>query len=141
MEGSLVDMEPRVPDGRYQVGYLDYSTRRIMGRFPKLLLRFKIADGKYTGLILPRYYGVRELKGKPADNGRFKVGPKSDFARDFFRLFPVRVGRLDRMPMSYFDGCLFEVDVATVTHDADQREIPEPLQYSVITDIRKLLNR
>jgi hypothetical protein len=140
-EGILVGDEVLVPPGRYQAGYLDHSTRRILGRIPKLVLRFQIAEGEFMGVVLRRYYGVRRLIGREGPKGRFQVGRKSDFARDFATLFAPRMNRLDRLPMSFFDGCLFEVRVTTVDTRYDQKSIPKALQYSVVTDIPRILNR
>jgi len=128
-----------IPEKNYEFVFFDYSTKLMLGKNPKLVLRFKIMDfGDYFELILSKYYGVRKLVGKPGKYGGFLVGRKSKFLREFLTLFPDQsVKRLDRIPMSRFQGVIIKGKVKTVVKGFDQRKIPEPLQYSVIEDLLK----
>ena len=52
-------------------------------------------------------------------------------------LFTGKVNRLDRIPMSNFENVIIEGRVDTVKRSRG-KEIPKELQYSVITELRKL---
>jgi hypothetical protein len=131
---------PLIPEKIYDLGYLDYSTSLMMGKNPKLVIRFQIVEqGDSFGVVLSKYYGVSKLKGKPKKYGIFQVGRKSNFLRDFLTLFPDQsVKRLDRIPMTRFQGVIIKGQVKTVSKGYNQRKIPEPLQYSVIGDLLKI---
>jgi len=140
-------VKPRV----YDMVFLRYETARMFrGKAPKLILWFKIADftSEYFEAEVPRYYNVQEIIGKPGPSGRFKAGKKGDFLREYLTLFPAeaphnkkaekKMQRFNRIPMSVFKGVLIECKVSTVTH-ARGKPIPEPLQYSKIEELRKVL--
>jgi hypothetical protein len=60
-----------------------------MGKQPKLVPMFRvISPGEYFGLLIPGYYNVSKLIGKQGRNGRFKAAKRSNFVRDFARIFP-----------------------------------------------------
>jgi hypothetical protein len=131
---------PLIPEGIYDLSYCDYSTCLMLGKNPKVVINFQIMDfGDQFLKIIPKYYGVKKLSGKPRKNGGFMVGRKSKFLRDFLTLFPGQsVKRVDRIPMSRFQGVIIKGKVKTVVKGFDQRKIPEPLQYSVIEDLLKI---
>ena len=131
---------PLIPAKKYEFGLIDYATKLMLGKNPKLVLRFKVLDyGDQFGVILSKYYGVKKLAGKPGKYGGFIVGRKSNFLRDFLTLFPDQsVSRLDRIPMSRFQGVIITGQVRTVTKGSNQRRIPEPIQYSIIGDLLKI---
>ena len=136
--GAIIDDDlPLVPPGEYAFQFVGCRTWMMFGRSPKLILDFSIADHEmYTGVILKKYYNVKKLRGKHGRNGNFTVGRKSNFLRDFFRICPAYPPkRLDRIPMSRLDGIDIHGKVKTVIKGSDQKEIPESLQYSVITEI------
>ena len=114
----------------------------MMGKNPKLVINFQVMEyGDYFGLIIPKYYGVTRLTSKPKKSGGFQVGRKSKFLREFLTLFPDQsVKRLDRFPMSRFQGVMIKGRVKTVTKSFNQRKIPESLQYSVIEELLKIKN-
>jgi hypothetical protein len=130
------DAPSHVKPGVYQLRFDYYATAVMFGRAPKLVLWFTIIEpGPYFDLMkLPRFYNVRKLIGRPAKFGRFKVGFKSTFLRDYARLFRVPA-RLDRIPMSEFGRRIIVGRVRTVTHGSNQLPIPEGLQYSVIEEL------
>ena len=75
-------------------------------------------------------------QGRPGRNGDFEVSKKSNFLRDFYLICPgYPPQRLDRIPMSRFEGLTVLGKVKTVTRGFNQKEIPEPLQYSIISEI------
>jgi len=134
----IVDDElPLIPPGEYIFRFVGYLTWLMFGRSPKLVIEFAIADNEmYSGVILNKYYNVKKLKGRQGRNGNFVATQKSNFMRDFFRVCPAYPPkRLDRIPMSRLEGIDIKGQVKTVTKGHDQKEIPEPLQYSVISEI------
>jgi len=136
--GAIIEDDlPLVPPGEYVFQFVQYSTWLMFGRSPKLILDLSIVDHEmYTGVILKKYYNVKKLKGRHGRNGNFMASPKSNFMRDFFRVCPAYPPkRLDRIPMSRLEGIDIHGKVKTVTKGQDQKHIPEPLQYSVITEI------
>ena len=131
---------PLVPDGKYDLGFLDYFTALKYGRSPKLVVRFKIIEmGDYFDVELSKYYNVNRLIGKPGRHGDFQVGRMSKFLREYVTLFPDQpIERIDRIPMSRFQNVIVRGSVRTVFHGSDQRKIPKPLQYSVVGDLIKV---
>src|SRR5579862_2903985 len=117
----------------YEFRFDYYETKVLFGRAPKLILWFTIVTfGEYFDRIqLPRYYNVTKLMEKPRKWGRFKVGYKSDFLREYSRLFGTPL-RLDRIPMSAFEPVIVTAKVRTVSTGSKQEVIPPGLQYSVI---------
>ena len=108
-----------------------------MGRQPKIVLQFRISTpGEFFDLVIPGYYNVSKLIGKPRSDGRFKANKKSNLVRDFARVFPdYTFTRFDRMPMSKLFGIVLEANVKTVLHGFDQRKIPESVQYSIVKQL------
>src|SRR5690242_9896028 len=90
--------------GVYDFRFDYYETKVLFGRASKLVLWFTVITyGDYFDRVrLPRYYNVTKLLERPRKWGRFKVGYKSDFLREYTTLFPIRP-RLDRIPMSAFE--------------------------------------
>ena len=128
---------PLIPEKTYDLGFVSYSTYMMLGKSPKLIINFKIMEfGDYFGVTLSKYYGVQKLTSKPRKNGGFLVGRKSNFLRDFITLFPDQsVKRLDRIPMTRFQEHVIKGRVKTVSKGFNQRDIPKPLQYSVIGEL------
>ena len=135
--GVIVDDDlPLVLPGEYVFRFVRYSTWLMFGRNPKLIIEFAITDDIYSGVILNKYYNVKKLNGKHGKNGNFTTSRKSNFMRDLFRVCPgYPPKRLDRIPMSRLEGIDIRGNVKTVTKGHDQKEIPEALQYSVITEL------
>lgn len=124
-----------IPPGVYQVGF-DFHETRCLHRGYKLVLWFKVTSmGEHFEKRLPRYYNIIKPIGKIGKGGKFKVGRKSDFIREFYAVIPKSVGRLDRVPMTALKSSLIRANVKTVTKGHDQRAIPEQAQYSVIQEL------
>ena len=133
------DLPPRIPSREYEVQMKKFKTAIMFGKAAKLIIDFVIVEQcDYFGLVLPKYYNVKRLIGRPQEGGRFKVGATGDFARDYFRLLQVGHRRLDRLPMSVMEGVTFLVKVSTVKRARD-RDIPEALQYSKIERLIKVV--
>ena len=134
------DNQPaRIIPGVYDLRFDYFETRVMFGRCPKLVMWFTVITmGEYFNCVqLPRYYNISKLMEKPKKWGRFKVGLKSDFVRDYGRLFDIPT-RLDRFPMSVFERVIIEAKVRDVTTGSNQREIPKGLRYSVIHEFVRL---
>ncbi|HJS89377.1 MAG TPA: hypothetical protein VJ738_05365 [Steroidobacteraceae bacterium] len=135
-----LDGEPLelVPPGEYDLRFLYHETKRIFDR-PKLFLWFSIITfGDHFEKRIPRYYGATRLIGKPGKGGRFKVGRKGDFLREFMTLFPVNANRLDRLPMSRYENVIIVGKVRTVERGRNQRPIPPEAQYSVVDQLLRV---
>ncbi len=134
------DLPPLVKQGVYQLAFVEYRTANMFrGKAPKLIMTFRIVSmGEYFEHLVLRYYNVQRVIGKPQRNGRFKCGKKGAFLREYLTLFPHQVPRLDRVPMSAFEAVLIEGKIQTVTHSSN-KEIPKPLQYSRISELRRVL--
>jgi hypothetical protein len=129
---------PLIKPGVYDFRFIDWSTRYLFGRRPKLMLRFKVITmGEYFDTItLCRHYNATRLIGKPGQYGRFKVGWHSNFLREYSTLF-TNPTRPDRIAMTAFNKVVIVAKVITVTTGSDQRDIPESLQYSTISQLLK----
>ncbi len=127
---------PYVKAGTYSVAFVGYRTAIMFAKAPKLELKFKITDfGDYFETEISRWYNVQRI-GKQGANGTFKVGRNSAFIREYARLFLQQITKLlDRVPMTAFDNCIMKAKVRLVTKDGAQRELAEPLQYSVISEL------
>lgn len=128
---------PLVNPGIYRLAYQRHETKSMFrGKAPKLYLHFNIIDnGPAFGCELCAYYNVRWINGK-----KWKVGFKSNFLRDYVRLFGEVPDRLDRIPMTNFKNCIIRGRIKTVERGANQKEIPKPLQYSVIEELIEVSN-
>lgn len=125
---------PLLTPGQYPAAFETWSTYRMFGRAPKLVLRFVLMDAPGQPRV-ERFYNVKSLIGPARKRGRFKAGANSDFVKDYFRLAG-RGARPDRFALSRLHGRVFIVTLHTVRRDTKQRDIPEALRYSVITEIR-----
>lgn len=122
----------------YDLQFSRYETARMFGQAQKLILWFTIAEaGDEFEKKVARYYNVKRIIGTPRREGEFKVAFQSDFLREYASLFGMP-SRLDRIPMSKFNGCFVSGKVKTVTTGRHQKEIPKPLQYSVIEELKEL---
>ena len=132
------DRPPLVKPMSYDLSFVSWRTGIMFGRAPKLILWFRILNGgEYTGVHLPRYYNVKRLVGGPQKGGEFRIGWQSSFIREYTRLFGMPQ-RLDRIAMTRFSKNIIEGKVGTVDTDIRQKAIPEPLHYSVITELKKV---
>lgn len=125
-----------VPPGIYELRFDYHQTAVMFGRAPKLVLWFTIiTPGPYFDSVrIPRFYNITRIIGRPARNGRFKVGFKSSFTREYFRMFSA-AKRLDRIAMSPFSQHIILGRARTVTRGSDQKDIPDQLQYSVLDEL------
>lgn len=124
-----------IAPGLYDVAFAGYSTFMMLGRAPKLHLRFRIMTmGEHFEKPISRFCNAKRLIGRPGESGRFKVGFHCDFLREFAALFGTP-SRLDRIPMSNFENHIFIATVRTVEKGSRQEQIPNGLTYSVISKL------
>ncbi len=138
---SISDEPPIfIKPGVYEMIFVDYKTAYMfMGKAKKLVMTFRISSfGAAFGIELQRFYNISSLVGQPGHHGRFKASTKGAFLREYMTLFTGQVSRLDRIPMSLFEGQIIEGVVETVTR-AQGRELPKELHYSVIRELRRIV--
>lgn len=135
-EGAIAGDRPvRIEPGEYELAFQFHRTLFLFGRAPKLCCFFKIVTlGKYFEVIVPRYYNVQSLAGKPRKGGAFKVGWHSDFVREYATIFGLPL-RPNRISTEIFKTAIVRGRVDTVSTNSRQRSIPESLRYSVITEL------
>ena len=129
-----VDQLACVPDGVYELEYIDFYTGIIHGG-PKVAVWFRIVTmGEYFHVPLARYYHVQRI----AKNKAFTAGWHSDLIREFTKVLGVRPQRKDRVPLTKYHGFYILGRVYTVGKDSKQRKLPEPSHYSVIGELLKI---
>jgi len=137
---ALVEKQSLIEPGVYDLAYSGYETVMMFGRSPKLVLNFAVVSpGEAFGWRLRRHYNVKRFKGKPGKNGKFVVSDKSDFAREYARVFTDLPPRMDCFPMSRFENTVVSGKVETVIRGHDQKPIPPALQYSRISELVELV--
>ena len=125
----------KIPDGEYQVSYRHHATWLYMGRFPKIVVTFRIADlGEHFDKPILAYYNPSKIVGKPRKNGHFHAGWRSRFMWDYTACFGKPI-RKDRISMCRFKEHLVRAKVRTVTHNRDQKQYPEGLEYSIVSEL------
>lgn len=135
-----IDRPPLIPPGEYEAAFLGFETRMMFRKATKIILWFQIVEpGRAFGAKLARYYNAKRLRNKQGKHGAFEVGFKSEFLREYALVFNAVPPRLDRIPMTCWENKMVRVKVITVYKDGKQRSIPEPLQYSVISEIKGLV--
>jgi len=125
------DPTPLIPEGEYQLGYLDYVTGIFFGG-PKIKVRFIVLSVAHHGTELYLYFPVTELLGEPKRYGRFvPPGSSSKLYRTWANLFG-KPKRGDRMSLRQFKNMVFTGGVKTVMTDNKDRPIGKANWYSKI---------
>lgn len=137
VHGAVEVNDVWVPPGKYTVMFKECETGTFFGT-PKIVLYFTIADsGRYHGVVLPKFYGAISVEKSTSKKAvKFTCGKRSNFIRDFARLFGLP-RRLDRIPMTRFSEQPLVAAVRTVKRDYSQRPILDDLRYSVIDRLSK----
>lgn len=139
-DGIIVGERPvMIQAGVYDLSFEHHETANLFGgRAPKLVLWFRVATlGEHYGLLVPRYYNVRAFAGRGRRHGKFHIGWKSDFVREYARCFGLP-RRIDRVSTAAFKGVLIEGRIDAVECDHHQRKIHNDLRYSVIRELLKV---
>lgn len=128
-----------IPPGLYDLAYVKHQTKRIFGA-EKLYIDFRVVtEGPHFGVKLSRYYGVT-IYGKARKNGRFAAGWLSDCMYEHVKLFRSRPRRPSEIPMRPYQQHIIQGRVATVRTNRAQKEFPELLHYSKISELIKTVS-
>ena len=73
--GGVVEGETvLVPEGEYELRYVDYETANYFGK-ARVFVHFAIIEPEdYAGLPIDRYYNVKRLSGPPKRFGKYVAG-------------------------------------------------------------------
>lgn len=124
------EARPLIPDGIYQAVCVK-ARMSFMHRFRRslVILWLDVATGEHAGVRLERFLNVGE-----------RVGRGSDYFHEWTLANDGEPpSRKDRMAPSKFRGKLFEVEVVTVCKDSRGKARAEPLRYSKVARIIRLL--
>ena len=133
---ALVEPSPWgiVPDGTYRAVLIGHETASVF-RTAKVFLHFRIVEvGNEFGKLLYRAYRARALVGKPARNGKFKVARRSELLLMVYRVTHLKI-RVDRLSFAELRSHVLRISTRTVSKDYQQRDLPQPLWYSVVDDV------
>lgn len=130
------ELMPLVKPGVYSMAYDRHETRKFFGNAQKVVFWFRIVEfGDAFEKVVPRFYNVKRIKGKPGKNGDFVPGRNSDFLREYCGLFTNPIHRLDRLSLSVYRNVIIKGRVRTTERNRRQRELPDILKYSVVEEL------
>lgn len=137
---ELPDHKPLIPEGKYHFKLLYHETSQPYPKsYPKLTFWMQVADfGECNGVIVPRYYNVKRLKGKSGKKGRFVPTRSGDFLIEYFKLLPDATSRVDRLAMQPLYNKLIFAEVSTVKLNNLRKELPKQLHYSKVSRLIEL---
>lgn len=124
-----------VPEGEYVLSYRHHVTWFYMGRYPKVVVTFRIFDiGEHHDKPVLAYYNPSKIVGKSRKNGHFEAGWRSRFMWDYTKCFG-KPFRKDRISMCRFKQNLVRARIRTVEKNRDQKEYPDGLKYSIVAEL------
>lgn len=130
-------IDPLIPEGEYNAKCIKSEVKSSPWGY-KLRLDLKIISGKYNNTNLVRYYNIKSSKKLTPDGEViWKNGSKSDYIRDYRRLFGSTNG--DYNP-SIFENECFLIEVITVKQDSKKRDIGKANYYSKVDYIISEIN-
>ncbi len=137
--GGTVDGEcVLVPEGEYELRYVDYETATYYGS-PKVVVHYAIIEPEeFAGLPIDRFYNVKKLTGPPGRFGKYLVRPNGSLFREFKKLVG-HAERLDRLRFARLKGQRVIGEIQTVKTDHKHEELPEDDRYSRIRRLIKVL--
>ena len=127
-----------VPDGEYEVRYVDYETGRFFGTSKVILHCAIVVPEDYAGLPVDRFYNVTRLIGPPKVFGNFDAPMRGDLVREYRRAVkePDRTDRISFVPLR---NKRLIVELETVTTDYEHYELAREDQYSRIKRLVQVL--
>ena len=130
--GGTVDGECiLVPEGEYELRYVDYETATYYGS-PKVVVHYAIIEPEeYAGLPVDRFYNAKKLTGPPGRFGQYVAPRRGDLFREFRKLVG-RTERPDRLRFAQLRGQRVIGEIQTVRTDHKHEELPEGDRYSRI---------
>jgi len=127
-----------VPDGEYELRYVDYETASYYGS-PKVVVHYAIIEpDEYAGLPVDRFYNAKRLTGPPGRFGKYVAPRRGDLFREYSRLVG-QPERLDRILFSRLKGKRVIGEVQTVHTDHKHEPLPEDDRYSRIKRLVSVL--
>jgi hypothetical protein len=131
------DQLTQIPEGDYVLRFEFHETKRIF-KSEKIYLHFRIMNmGQHFEKPITGYYNC-SIIGKPGKDGRFKAGWKSNLMREIVGLTGQLPKRTDRLRLSPLKTMLVLGRVENVTKTSAQRDIPEPLRYSIVRQLLRV---
>ena len=134
MAGRIVGYHPEIPEGIYTVRYTGYETGHSWNS-TKVVLKFAVVEGEYSGTPLTRYYNAKRLFDPIGPDGDFEVGDRGHLVKEFRTLFP-DIRSISEIDPDAYKGKLIRVRVESTNKTGTGEELSESNQYSVI---RKLI--
>jgi hypothetical protein len=132
--GQIVDDQPLLPPGEYELLYVNYETG-IYWRTPKVVVNFAINHPEsFAGTPVSRFYNAAELVGRPKRFGDFKASRRSDLVREYRRVVG-SVARSDRLSFVRFKGMRILGRIETVQNDSRGRPLSTDDQYSRVAEL------
>ena len=137
--GGVVDGEcVLVPEGEYELRYVDYETATYYGS-PKVVVHYAIIEPEeFAGLPVDRFYNAKKLTGPPGRFGKYVAQRRGDLFREFKKLVG-RAERLDRLRFARLKGQRVIGEIQTVKIDHKHEELPEDDRYSRIRRLIKVI--
>jgi hypothetical protein len=137
--GGAVDGEcVLVPEGEYELRYVDYETATYFGS-PKVVVHFAIVSPEeYAGLPIDRFYNVKRLAGPPGLYGKYVAARRGDLIREYSEIVG-RTGRLDRISFMPFKDQRIIGQIETVRFNYKRDPLPESEYYSRIGKLVSVL--
>ena len=126
-----------IDEGEYNFMLTDTWKGHMYGvRAPKVFLTFRIVtEGPYYGRHLKRYYNV---KGFTKKNEIILPGWSCYLARDYGALWGLP-RKLKDIGVTRFKGKVIRGTVVTVKYNSKGKPLPEPLWYSRIDELIKVI--
>ncbi len=123
--------DAHIPPGEYNAYVVGVETWAHCRNWePRVVVLWAIADAGFMGTVVPAYYRVLSLSGRPRRNGRFKVGTKSRLYRELARMLNRRPP-VDHVPIDEVTDRLYRIVVRDAKHDMEQRPLGCAI-YSVV---------
>ena len=137
--GGTVDGESiLVPEGEYELKYVDYETATYFGS-AKVIVHYAIIEPEeFAGLPIDRFYNAKKLTGPPGRFGKYLARPNGSLFREFKRLVG-RDERLDRISFAKLKGKRIVGSIITVKTDHKHDELAEDDRYSRIKELIEVL--
>ena len=130
---------PRVAPRLYDLKFEYFETKMMMGVQPKIVVWFSICGfGEHHGIMLPRYYNARQLKGNPRRGGDFVMGKWGDFLTEYQNLFHIAPKRKDRISWLPYREHIIVGRVVDVKKDYKQRPLSKYRRWSKIGELLKV---
>jgi hypothetical protein len=128
-----------IPPGEYDAIYISHEVVDCITYGFKVKIAFRIVSpGKYCDTLLDAWYPVKNGNTKRV-GGKIGLTGNQKLANEFFNLFELKT-RPDRLSLIKLKGYVIRVAVGTVTTNGKKELRAEPLQYSVVKSMLRLVS-